>query len=175
MRPFVMSAVPAGVATILSSPGYAHAVARAHVLVSTLIIDGPAVSDEASLPTFSWQGQPGSPATYEYNFNFEYDKRITKHFGFALNDEYTPLRSSGSPNQAGRQNLFLTQKYQADVNAEHGFIASLGVIREFARAGSDNVGNDATGATTPTFYWDKGFEDLPIGWFQALGLIKREA
>jgi hypothetical protein len=175
MKGLIISALMAGVAAILPTPCYAHAVAGAHIFVSTLIIDDPAVSDEASLPTFSWQENPGSPATYDYNFNFEYDKRITEHFGFALNDGYTLLRTPGSPNQAGWQNLFLTLKYQAYVNAEHESITSLGVIREFARTGSDKVGNDPTGTTAPTFYWGKGFGDLPIGWFRALGLIKRKA
>lgn len=155
---------------IVSGPALAHGVAGPRVFVSTLIIDDPAVSDEASLPTFSWQQPPGSPVTYQYDFNFEFDKRITDQFGFALNDGYTGLRTPGSPNQAGWQDLFLTLKYQAYVNAEHEFMTSLGVIREFAGTGSDNIGNDEVGTTTPTLYWGKGLGDLPIGWFRPLAL-----
>ena len=92
---------------------------RATVFVSTLIIDDPAVSDEASLPTLSWQQQPGSPVTGAYNVNFELDKRITDRFGFAVNDGYSVMRSAGLPNQGGWQNLAVTLKYQPYVNAEH--------------------------------------------------------
>ncbi len=146
-----------------------HGVAGARVFVNTLLIDDPAVSDEASLPTFQWQQQPGSPATGEYDFNFEYDKTITERFGFALNDGYTVLHSA-SGTLGGFQNLAVTLKYEGLVSAAHEAIVSIGVIREFAHTGSSNIGNDEVGSTTPTLYWGKGLGDLPIGYLRPLAV-----
>ncbi len=157
-------------AASLAQPAFAHGVAGPRVFVNTLLIDDPAVADEASLPTFSWQLPPGAAPANQYDFDFEYDKRITERFGFALNDGYTLQTMPGVKNASGWQNLFLTLKYQAYLNAEHETLVSVGVIREFARTGSDDIGNDDVGTTTPTLYWGKGLGDLPIGWFRPFAI-----
>ncbi len=146
----------------------AHGVAGPRIFVNTLILDDPAVADEASLPTFSWQRPAGGGE--DYDFNFEFDKRITEHFGIAINDGYSIMTIPGAKNATGWQNLFLTLKYQVYVNPEHEFLASIGVIREFARTGSSSLGNDDVGTTTPTLYWGKGLGDLPIGWLRPLAV-----
>lgn len=162
--------VPAALAAGFLPFQYAHAhgVAGPRLFVNTLIIDDPAVADEAALPTFSWQPPPGSGQDYE--FNFEFDKRITERFGFALNDGYSIQNTPGAKNATGWQNLFLTLKYQAVVNAEHEFLLAVGVIREFARTGSPVLGNNDVGTTTPTLYWGKGLGDLPIGYLRPLAV-----
>ena len=85
-RVLVPAALAAG-SLLLPRYAQAHAVAGSRIFVNTLIIDDPAIADEAALPTFSWQPPPGSGE--EYNFNFEIDKRITEHFGIGINDGYT--------------------------------------------------------------------------------------
>jgi hypothetical protein len=56
------------------------------MFISTLLIDDPNVSDEASLPTFSFLPQPNddgiTPKLYE--LDFEFDKRISENFGFSI-------------------------------------------------------------------------------------------
>ena len=146
----------------------AHGVAGPRIFVNTLIIDDPAVADEAALPTFSWQPPPGSGQ--DYQVNFEFDKRITERFGFAINDGYSILTMPGAKNATGWQNLFLTLKYQAVVNAEHELLVAVGVIRQFARTGSPVLGNTDVGTTTPTLYWGKGLGDLPIGYLRPLAV-----
>jgi hypothetical protein len=166
-RALVPAALAAG-SLLLPHYAHAHAVAGSRVFVNTLILDDPAVADEAALPTLSWQRSPGGGE--EYNFNFEIDKRITEHFGIGLNDGYTIRTAPGVKNATGWQNLFLTLKYQVYVNPAHEFIASIGVIREFPRTGSPVLGNNDVGTTTPTLYWGKGLGDLPIGWLRPLAI-----
>lgn len=161
------------VALLLTGPVFAHGVAGPRIFINTLLIDDPAVSDEASLPTFSWQhfgADENGGATNEYDFDFEFDKRITDTVGIGINDGYTVLQQLGAKQRQGWQNLSLTVKWQPYVNAEHEFMVSLGVIREFARTGSANIGNDDVGATTPTIYWGKGLGDLPIGYLRPLAV-----
>ncbi len=157
-------------ATLWVQPALAHGVAGARVFVNTLILDDPAVSDEASLPTISWQRPSGGTPKNAYDFDFEFDKRITDRFGVALNDGYSLQTTPGTKNATGWQNLFLTLKYQGYVNAEHETLIALGVIREFARTGSAGIANDDVGTTTPTLYWGKGLGDLPIGLLRPLAM-----
>jgi hypothetical protein len=163
---------------LLPMRGHAHGVAGARLFISTMLIDDPNVADEATLPLFFWLPQPTSPGTQppqQYQLNVEFDKRITENFGFALSDGYTWLRQPGMKTANGWQNLELTLKYKAYVNAEHEFMMAVGVSREFARSGANGsngavLGNDDSGSTTPTFYFGKGLGDLPIGMLRPLAI-----
>jgi hypothetical protein len=156
----------------------AHGVAGARLFVSTLLIDDPNVADEATLPLFFWLPQPTSPGSQpaqQYQLNFEFDKRITENFGFAINDGYSWLRTPGSKTANGWQNIEVTLKYKPYVNAEHEFMMSVGVTRELARTGANGsnggvLDNDDSGSTTPTFYFGKGLGDLPIGMLRPLAI-----
>jgi hypothetical protein len=162
----------------LSQHAHAHGVAGARLFISTLLIDDPNVADEATLPLFFWLPQPTSPGTQpaqQYQLNFEWDKRITENFGFAINDGYSWLRQPGEKTANGWQNLEVTLKYKPYVNAEHEFMMSVGVVRELARTGANGsngavLDNDDTGSTTPTFYFGKGFGDLPIGYLRPFAI-----
>ena len=154
---------------VLANHAHAHGYAGDHMFISTLLIDDPNVADEASLPTFNFLPQPtgGGAAPNQYALNFEFDKRITENFGFALNDGYTWLTQPGAKTANGWQSLVVTLKYKPYVNAEHEFLVSGGVARTFARTGANGpngalLGNDDSSSTTPTIYFAKGFGDLPI-------------
>ena len=164
-------------AVLLASPAYAHGVAGAHLFVSTLLIDDPNVADEASFPTFMWLPQPSdtSPAPVAYSANIEIDKRLTENFGIGIATGYSWLRTPSRKTANGWQNLSVTAKYKPYVNAEHEFMLSVGVTRNFARTGAtgangETLGNADTGSTTPKIYFGKGFGDLPIGPLRALAL-----
>jgi hypothetical protein len=156
----------------------AHGVAGARLFISTMLIDDPNVADEATLPLFFWLPQPTNPGTQpaqQYQLNFEWDKRITENFGFAISDGYSWLRQPGMKTANGWQNLEVTLKYKAYVNAEHEFMMSVGVSRELARTGANGsngavLDNDDTGSTTPTLYFGKGLGDLPIGYLRPLAI-----
>ena len=156
-----------------TSSAQAHAVAGNRVFPVTLTMDDPGVADEASVPTFTYQrsgADGGTGPSHEYDFNFEYDKTITPNFGLGINYGFNVIQTNGSPTQTGTQNLFLTGKYQAYINPEHEFIASIGLQREFGNTGNTQTGADEYGATTPIGYFGKGLGDLPIGYLRPLAI-----
>src|SRR6201994_255054 len=174
-RPCLLATLAAGIPAA-APHAYAHGYAGDHLFVSTLLIDDPFMEDEASLPTFSYLPQPGSdPVPNQYAVNFEFDKRITETFGFAINDGYTWLTRPGDKTANGWNNLVVTLKDQVYVNAPHEFVISVGVQRVFARTGANGsngavLGNDDSSSTLPTLYFGKGFGDLPIGILRPLAL-----
>ena len=147
------------------------------MFISTLLIDDPNVADEASVPTFMFLPQPNDEGVTPglYNVTFEFDKRVTENFGFSVNDGYQWLHTPGAGTASGWQNLELGLKYKPYVNAEHEFMLSVGVFREFGSTGATGATGaaldvDATSSTTPTIFWGKGFGDLPIGLLRPLAL-----
>jgi hypothetical protein len=177
MRPrYLLATLAAGMLAVTSHAN-AHGFAGDHMFISTLLIDDPNVADEASVPTFQFlpQDAGGGQTSYSYNLGFEFDKRITENFGFAINDGYTWLTQPGAKTANGWNNIVVTLKYKPYVSAEHEFMLSVGVQQEFARTGANGengatLGNDDTGTTGPTIYFGKGFGDLPIGPLRALAL-----
>jgi hypothetical protein len=164
-------------AMALTNHAHAHGYAGDHMFISTLLIDDPNVADEASLPTFSFLPQPtdGGPAANQYGLEFEWDKRITENFGFAIDSGYNWLTQPGAKTANGWNNLAVTLKYKPYVNADHEFMLSVGVERDFARTGANGTNgavldNDDSSSTTPTIYFGKGFGDIPIGWVRPLAL-----
>jgi hypothetical protein len=154
-----------------SPPAQAHGIAGDRIFPATLTMDDPAVSDELSIPTFSYapqSGSDGSPATRSYGYGFEWDKTITQNFGFAINDGYDVIRQKGSNSLYGWDDLVTTLKYQFFENDPHEILASVGVQREWGGTGALRTGADATGWTQPTLYAGKGFGDLP----ESVGLLR---
>ena len=177
MRPRYLLATLAAGTLAFTSHANAHGFAGDHMFISTLLIDDPNVADEASLPTFQFLPQDvgGGQTSYNYNLGFEFDKRITENFGFAINDGYSWMTRPGDKTANGWDNIVVTLKYKPYVSAEHEFLLSVGVQQEFARSGANGtngatLGNDDTGVTAPTIYFGKGFGDLPIGPLRALAL-----
>jgi hypothetical protein len=166
------------IGALLPARAFAHGVAGARLFISTMLIDDPNVADEATVPMFFWLPQsasPGAQPPQQYQLNFEWDKRITENFGFAINEGYSWLRQPGMKTANGWQNLEVTLKYKPYVNAEHEFMMSVGLVRDIARTGANGsngavLGNDDSGSTTPTFYFGKGLGDLPIGYLRALAI-----
>jgi hypothetical protein len=110
-----------------------------------------------------------------YAGQFEFDKRFTENFGFAINDGYNWLTQPGNKTANGWEDLSVTLKYKPYVDDVHEFIESVGVIRTFGRSGANGengatLGNADTGSTAPTYYFGKGFGDLPIGWARAFAV-----
>ena len=177
MRTIILPAaiLPAAVAAAiaLAPCARAHVVAGDRVFPVTLTFDDPGVSDEASLPAFSYSrsgADGGTGPGHEVDLGFEYDKTITDNTALILNDGYDIQQMNGSKTQTGFENLFITGKWQAYTNAAHEFVASLGVIREIGGTGTTHTGADRFGSTAPTVYFGKGFGDLPIGMLRPFAL-----
>ena len=158
---------------LLAWPAAAHVIAGSRVFPVTLTIDDPGVSDEVSIPAFNYSrsgANGGSGPGHEFDFGFEYDKTITENTAIIFNDGYSVQQMNGAKTQAGFQNLYVTGKWQAYTNAEHEFVASLGIIREIGGTGTTHTGADRYGSTAPTGYFGKGLGDLPIGYFRPLAI-----
>jgi len=152
----------------LIGKAHAHGFAGDHLFISTLLIDDPNVADEMSIPTFSYLPQPTGASN---QLGWEYDKRITDNFGFALNEGYSWLTQPAAKTANGWQSLVVTLKYKPYVSAEHEFMLSVGVQRVFAGVGAQGpngaaLGNDPSSSTVPTVYFGKGFGDIPVGWLR---------
>jgi hypothetical protein len=167
---------PRGAGT-MALASHAHGFAGDHMFISALLIDDPNVADEASIPTFSFQPEPysGEPSPNLYGLAWEYDKRITENFGFALNQGDSWLMQPGTKTANGWRELVVMLKYKPYVSAEHEFVLSVGVQRVITgvRAQGPNgalLGNDPNSSTIPTLYFGKGFGDVPVGWIRPLAL-----
>ena len=147
VRPTALAAIAA---FTLPASAYAHGIAGARIFPTTLTLDDPAVSDEASLPTVTWQRHGDDPVTHETDLGFEYDKRITEQLGVAINKSWMHLDQRGTKSLDGWSNWQTTLKYQFLQNAPHETLMSVGVIGEWGGSGADRVGADRYGSVTPT-------------------------
>ena len=152
-----------------ASPAFAHAIAGDRVFPVTLTLDDPGVADEVTLPQVVFQ--PGAGPSTQTQFQWEFDKRITPSTALIYNQGFDILTATGSKRATGFENPVITGKWQVYVNAEHEFIASLGIQRELpADLHTVSIGGDAQGSTNPTAYFGKGMGDLPIGALRPLAV-----
>lgn len=167
-RALFAAAVP--LATLaLSEAASAHAVCGSRFFPVTLTLDDPGVADEASLPTFSYLNN-GASGSHEYDFNVEWDKRITPEFGFAINYGWSVFQTDHAPTTTGWQNLVITGKYAKCVSEDHELILAAGVQRTFGQTGTVSTGADPYGSTAPTVYFGKGLGDLPVPYLRPLAI-----
>jgi hypothetical protein len=170
------SVAPVAAAILLAwhaSPANAHVIAGNRVFPVTLTFDDPGVSDEASLPALNYQrsgADGGSGPGHEVDLGFEFDKTITPTTALIINGGYDIQQMNGSKTQTGWENLVITGKWQAYTNAQHEFVASLGIQREIGGTGTTHTGADRYGSTSPTAYFGKGLGDLPIGLLRPLAI-----
>jgi hypothetical protein len=149
-------AIGAAAFFIGANPAFPHVVVGDRFFPATLLIDDPGVNDELSLPTFAYLTNPDG--SQQYDFAFEYSKRITPDFGFSISDAYTHL---ANPAANGWQSLATDFKYVLFLNPEHEFIFSAGVGFDWGHTGNASVGAEAFTSWTPQIYFGKGAGDLP--------------
>jgi len=113
------------------SKALAHAVAGARIFPATLAIDDPGVGDELALPTLAYMPL-NSDGAREYDFSFNYSKRITETIAFSIGDGWTNLKPGGS----GWGNLNTGLKWNFFVDGPHEFMASVGPEADWAKTGA---------------------------------------
>lgn len=146
----------------------AHVVAGARVFPVTLTFDDPGVGDEITLPQITFTPSPGSDDT---QYQWEFDKTITPDTALIYNHGYDVLTQVGSKTRTGFENVVITGKWQAYTDADHEFVASVGLAYELPGGyATQQIGGDAHGALTPLVYFGKGLGDLPIGLFRPLAV-----
>ena len=167
---------PLALASVLllhARPATAHAVCGSRVFPVTLTLDDPGVADEATLPQVNYQrtgADGGTGPGHDTNVQFEYDKRITDTFGFALNNNWNVNQTNGAKTQTGFDDIVLTAKYANCIDPDGEFIVGLGVIREFGRTGTQHIGADDFGNTEPTLYFGKGLGEIGVPALRPFGV-----
>jgi hypothetical protein len=155
------------------SPAAAHCFVGARFFPATLAIDDPCVADELSLPTVSYSHTGDVNSAPEWDISAELSKRITDDLGISIGDTWTQIRPTGGPTLAGFSDLETTLQYQLLKNDTHEFAMLLGLIVDWGGTGASNSGiGTPYSLYTPTFYFGKGFGDLPdsAGWLRAFAL-----
>jgi hypothetical protein len=166
-----------GLALLLVPLAYSTALAHCFVgsrfFPATLATDDPCVADEMSLPTVMWSQTADIPPATQWDISADISKRITENFGISVGDTWTNIRQPGGFVMEGFSNLETTFQYQLLKNDEHELALLAGLIVDWGGAGSVSAGL-ATPWTvlTPTFYFGKGFGDLPseAGWLRAFAV-----
>lgn len=144
--------------------GFAHGFAGKRFFPATVATDDPFVADELSLPTVSWSrtwATPDEPSTRTTSVSAEFSKRITQNFAISVGGDYQWLSPEGEPKRNGTGNLELGLKYQFYKNDAAETILSAGLGWEVGSTGSKAVGSESFSTLTPTFFFGKGFGDLP--------------
>jgi len=145
-----------------ASPASAHGVVGQRFFPATLTTDDPFVADELSLPTVTHQKVSKDPSVKETDINFDFAKRITPDVGIVMGYGWTHLDQLGPPhNPSGFQNLEITGQWQFFKNEPHEAVAMIGLKGEIGGSGAGRIGADGFTTLTPTFYFGKGFGDLP--------------
>jgi hypothetical protein len=153
----------------------AHEIAGNRFFPATLTIDDPGVNDEFSMPTIQITKSGDEPPVKQLDFSSEYSKRITEAFAISVSPTWTHLYAPGGPTGTGAsgfQNVETTFKYRFYKDAAHELIMSVGLSIEWGGSGAEGVGADKFNTYTPTFFFGKGFGDLPdqIWWARPLAL-----
>jgi hypothetical protein len=150
----------------------AHCFVGARFLPATLATDDPCVADEMSLPTIAAFKNGDDPSARELDLSVDFAKRITENFGITVGETWTHLAPPGGPNASGFQNLETAFQYQLLKNAPHELALLAGLVVEWGGTGAAQVGAERFSRIAPTFYFGKGFGDLPdsAGWLRAFAL-----
>jgi hypothetical protein len=151
----------------------AHCFVGPRFLPATLATDDPCVADEVSLPTVAWSKTGDVPPATEWDISVELSKRITEDFGISVGDTWSQIHAPGGPTMAGFGNLETALQYQLLKDGPHELALLLGLVVEWGGTGAINSGLATPWSTlTPTFYFGKGFGDLPesFGWLRAFAV-----
>ncbi len=161
------------IAAVSTNNAFAHCFVGARFLPATLATDDPCVADEMSLPTVAWARTADVPPASQLDLDFDFSKRITENFGVTFSQGWTSIRQPDGSLMQGFGNLETTFQYQILKDREHELALLSGLIVDWGRTGSTGSGFATNfSLVTPTFYFGKGFGDLPtsFGGIRALAV-----
>ncbi len=161
MRPFAFLVC---IGSALCAPLLFVSTAGAHGYVGdrffppTMTTDDPFAVDELALPTITFNQDSD---VRETDYSFEFDKEIFPNFALGISDAYISQKGrDGGPSAYGWDNVELTAKYELWHSPKHEAIVSIGLEADVGGTGSKAV-SDSFSTFSPTFFWGKGFGDLP--------------
>ena len=158
---------------LAGSTALAHCFVGSRFFPATLATDDPCVADEMSLPTVMWSRTADSPPATEWDISAELSKRITENFGISIGDTWTHIRQPGGFTMEGFGNLETAFQYQLLKDSDRELALMAGLVVDWGGAGSVAAGLATPySVLTPTFYFGKGFGDLPAeaGWLRAFAV-----
>jgi hypothetical protein len=142
----------------------AHCFVGGRFFPAMLATDDPCVADEMSMPTVQYNS--ANPAGREHDVGGDFAKRITESFGVTVSSTWTRVRppadaGTNGPSAYGFQNLVTTAQFQLLKDAPSELALLGGVIFSWGSSGAAGVGAVPWSTITPTFYFGKGFGNLP--------------
>src|SRR5215472_4107936 len=161
------------VVALSAGQALSHCFVGGRFFPATLATDDPCVADQMSLPTVAWSKTGDVPPATEWDISAEISKRITEDLGISVGDTWSNIHQPGGFTKAGFSNLETTLQYQLLKNGPHELALLLGLIVDWGGTGAVDSGLATLWSTlTPTFYFGKGFGDLPdsFGWLRAFAV-----
>ncbi|MGA8660205.1 MAG: hypothetical protein WB586_29145 [Chthoniobacterales bacterium] len=114
-----------------------------------------------SLPTFSYIRQPGQPPVKVFDISTDISLLVLPRTALTIGDGYSIQKVADQRALTGFDNAALNVLYEFFENDKHEAITSIGLTWEIGGSGRHSLGNDSFSTFTPTFYFGKGFGDLP--------------
>ncbi len=162
-------ALASAFAALFTNHALGHCLVGSRFLPATLATDDPCVADEMSIPTVAWSKTADVPPATQWDISGEFSKRITENFGVSIGQTWTQIRQADGTLQSGFQNLETTFQYQILKDPAHELAVLAGLVVDWGHTGSTASGlADRFSTLTPTFYFGKGFGDLPdsVSWIR---------
>ena len=154
---------PVFLTTLVAEPlsAFSHGFAGDRFFPATISTDDPFAASELSLPTFSEIRQPGPPPVKVFDISTDLSLLVLPRTALTIGDGYSIQKVANQNAQTGFDNATLSVLYEFFENDQHEAITSIGLIWDIGGSGRHSLGNDSFSTFTPTFYFGKGFGDLP--------------
>jgi len=149
--------------TFVAAPlsAFSHGFAGDRFFPATLTTDDPFAASEMSLYTFSEIRQPGPPASKDFDNEMDISVLVLPETALTISDGYSIQKVANQRAQTGFDTAELNLLYEFFENDKHETITSIGLTWDIGGSGRKSLGNDSFSTWTPTFYFGKGFGDLP--------------
>jgi hypothetical protein len=149
--------------TFVAAPlsAFSHGFAGDRFFPATLTTDDPFAASELSLPTFSEIRQPGQPPVKVFDTSTDISLLLLPKTALTIGDGYSIQKVANQRAQTGFDNAAVNVLYEFFENDKHEAIASIGLRWDIGGTGRKSLGNDSFSTFTPTFYFGKGFGDMP--------------
>lgn len=146
---------------VMANTAFAHAVVGDRTFPATMAVDDPGVGDEFDVQYGHIKSPGDDGGNVNVNtFSYEWDKLITSRLAISIGGNYTSQNAPDGGSVKGWDNPTIGIKYMLYQNAEHEFMASVGLEAELGGTGAHSVANSYS-TITPSAYFGKGFGDLP--------------
>jgi hypothetical protein len=139
----------------------AHGFAGDRFFPATVTTDDPFAASELSLPTAAAIRQPGNPPIKDIDLSSDLSILILPDIALTLSDGYQIQKSANQRALTGLDQAQANVLYEFFENDRHEAITSVGLTWEIGGTGKHALGADSFSTFTPTFYFGKGFGDLP--------------